>query len=225
MLSMGIADAMGYIAAALVFITFWMKTMVPLRVLGIMSNVFFIAYGYLALAYPPLFLHILLLPLNVFRLREMMRLTSQVKKAAGGDVDMSWLKQFASSRKMGTDDVLFSKGEQADRLYFVVSGSCMLLESGIDIGPGAVVGELAMLSPDKKRTQSLVCRHAGELLEITYSQIKQLYFQNPTFGFYFLQLTTRRLFENIVHLEDELGRLRARSAAVAGQVDSTSNRR
>src|SRR5262249_58997654 len=46
-----------YIAAGFVFVTFWMKTMVPLRLLGIGSNIFFIAYGYLASAYPPLLLH------------------------------------------------------------------------------------------------------------------------------------------------------------------------
>jgi CRP/FNR family cyclic AMP-dependent transcriptional regulator len=219
MFNISLADAMGYIAAVLVFITFWMKTMVPLRLLGIMSNVFFIAYGYLALAYPPLFLHILLLPLNLYRLREMMRLTGQVEKAAGGDLDMAWLKPFASSRAMNRDDVLFDKGEQADRLYFIVSGSLQLLESGIEIGPGNVVGELAMLSPTKTRTQSLKCRQAGELLEITYSQVKQLYFQNPKFGFYFLELTTKRLFQNIARLEDELGRLRSRLAAASGQPD------
>lgn len=59
------ADVIGYVAALLVFVTFWMKTMVPLRMLGIASNVFFIGYGYLAAAYPPLLLHILLLPLNL----------------------------------------------------------------------------------------------------------------------------------------------------------------
>jgi hypothetical protein len=37
------ANLMGYVAAALVFVTFWMKTMVPLRILGIGSNIFFIA--------------------------------------------------------------------------------------------------------------------------------------------------------------------------------------
>ena len=38
-------DLLGYIAAFLVFLTFSMKTMVPLRIVGICSNVFFIAYG------------------------------------------------------------------------------------------------------------------------------------------------------------------------------------
>jgi len=55
-LNMSQANLFGYAAAALVFVTFWMKTMVPLRVLGIGSNIFFIVYGYLASAYPPLFL-------------------------------------------------------------------------------------------------------------------------------------------------------------------------
>lgn len=221
MFSISLADGMGYIAATLVFTTFWMKTMVPLRVLGITSNVFFIAYGYLALAYPPLFLHVLLLPLNLYRLREMLRLTGQVERAVGGDLDMAWLKPFASSRAMNSGDVLFDKGEQADRLYFVVSGSCQLLESGIEIRPGNVVGELAMLSPDKTRTQSLKCRQTGELLEISYSQVKQLYFQNPKFGFYFLELTTKRLFENVARLEDELGRLRAHLIAASRQADQS----
>jgi CRP/FNR family cyclic AMP-dependent transcriptional regulator len=218
-LNMSLADGMGYIAAALVFVTFWMKTMVPLRLIGIMSNVFFIAYGYLAPAYPPLLLHILLLPLNLYRLREMIQLTGQVEKAAGGNLDMAWLRPFASLWAMNSGDVLFDKGERADRLYFIVSGSVQLLESGIEIGPGNVVGELAMLSLDKTRTQSLKCRKTGELLEITYSQVKQLYFQNPKFGFYFLELTTKRLFENIARLEDELGRLQGRLAVASGQAD------
>jgi len=84
------ANLLGYIAAAFVFVTFWMKTMVPLRVLGIGSNIFFIAYGYLAAAYPPLLLHLFLLPLNIVRLREMMQLIKQVEKAASGDLNMAW---------------------------------------------------------------------------------------------------------------------------------------
>jgi CRP/FNR family cyclic AMP-dependent transcriptional regulator len=206
------ADFLGYLAAVLVFITFWMKTMVPLRLLGIGSNVFFIAYGYLAAAYPPLVLHLLLLPLNIIRLREMNLLVKQVEKAASGDLNMAWLKPFTSSRRVKAGEVLFNKGDTANSLFFVVSGHCRLVESGIDITAGVIVGELAMISPDKTRTQTLRCVEAGELLEITYRQIMQLYYQNPTFGFFFLQLTSRRLFENMRKLETEVVQLRARFA-------------
>ena len=208
-----LADAMGYIAAVLVFMTFWMKTMVPLRLAGIGSNVFFIAYGSLLLAYPVLILHVCLLPLNLLRLREMLQLTKRVEEAAAGDHSMAWIKPFTTTRRMQAGDTLFRQGDTADRMFIVVSGRCRLYGSGIDVPPGAVVGELALLAPDKTRTQSLKCEEGGELLEITYGQIKQLYYQNPKFGFYFLELTSKRLFDNIARLEREIGQLRARLAA------------
>jgi cyclic nucleotide-binding protein len=213
------ADMLGYVAAILVFVTFWMKTMVPLRILGIGSNLFFMAYGYLAAAYPPLLLHMILLPLNIVRLREMKLLVKQVEKAASSDLDMAWIKPFTLSRRMNTGDVLFNKGETANSLFFVVSGLCRLVESGIEIAPGTIVGEFGMISPDKTRSQTLQCVKPGELLEITYNQIKQLYYQNPTFGFFFLQLTSRRLFENMQNLEKEVTQLRAQLASQGNDRD------
>ena len=40
-------EPLGYIASALVFATFWMQTMLPLRVVAIASNVAFAGYGWL----------------------------------------------------------------------------------------------------------------------------------------------------------------------------------
>jgi len=42
------------------------------------------------------------------------------------------------------------------------------------------------------------------VLEITYDRIEEIYYQNPTFGFYFLRLSAGRLFENIERLEGAL---------------------
>src|SRR2546428_1313079 len=127
-----IADAVGYAAAFLVFITFYMKTMVPLRVLGIASNLFFIVYGYLAAAYPPFLLHLLLLPLNVFRLREMLRLTKLIERASAADLNMAWLSSFVTSRHVRRGEFLFRKGDPADHMFFVVTGRFRLLETGIE---------------------------------------------------------------------------------------------
>ena len=212
LLGMKPGDVVGYAAAVLVFATFWMKTMIPLRALGLASNVLFIGYGYLAGAYPPLVLHLLLLPLNIMRLHQMLQLSRQVARAGAGDLNMDWVKPFTSSHATNAGDLLFRKGELADRMFFVVTGRCRLLESGTEIGPGVVVGELAMLSPDKTRTQTLQCVEAGKLLEITYGQLRQLYFQNPKFGFYFIELISKRLFENIARLENENATLRRSSA-------------
>jgi CRP/FNR family cyclic AMP-dependent transcriptional regulator len=201
---MSVAEMAGYLAAFLVFLTFYMKTMVPLRVIGICSNCAFITYGYLGGLYPVLILHLILLPLNSLRLREMLQLTRQVREATHGDLNMDWLKPFTSTRRVKSGDVLFRKGDAADAMLLVVSGRYRLTELGMDILSGQVVGELGLLTPDHSRTQTLECIEDGEVLQITYEQVKQLYYQNPRFGFYFLQLTTRRLFEDIGRLERKL---------------------
>ncbi len=200
------AEVIGYAAAVCVFLTFYMKTMIPLRVAGIVSNVFFIAYGYLALAYPVFILHLVLLPLNAMRLRQMLSLVKQVQMATQNDIGMDWIRPFSTTRDVGAGDTLFRKGDTADEMFFVVSGRFRLAEISIDILPGHVVGELGFLAPDKVRTATLQCVDPGQVLVIGYEQVKQLYFQNPRFGFYFLQLTTGRLFENIARLESELAR-------------------
>lgn len=204
-----VTEAAGYLASLLVFLTFYTKTMIPLRIVGICSNFAFIAYGYLGGLYPVLILHLILLPLNGWRLRQMLRLTKQVHEAAQTDLKMDWLKPFTSTRRTNTGDVLFRKGDIANALYFVVSGRYRLTELGTDILPGQVVGELALLTPDQSRTQTLECTESGELLQITYEQVKQLYYQNPAFGFWFIQLSSRRLFENMSRLEHELAKLQS----------------
>ena len=61
---MDLSEVSGYVAAGLVLATFTMRTMIPLRLLGIASNVAFIVYGATAEIVPVLILHAILLPLN-----------------------------------------------------------------------------------------------------------------------------------------------------------------
>lgn len=206
---MTLTDFLGYAAAFLVLLTFSMKTMVQLRIVGILSNVFFIAYAYLMGAHPILILHTILLPLNIFRLWQIMMLVRKVEDATRGHPDMEWLKPITQRRSYAKGDILFHKGDAADRMMFVVSGAFLVKEINVGIGPGNVIGELGLLKPEQTRTQTIECTEASDVLEITYDQVKQLYFQSPKFGFYFLQLASRRLFENIERQDKELAALRA----------------
>ena len=61
-------NLLGYAASCAVLATFLMRTMVPLRLIAILSNVLFLGFGYLQHIYPVLFLHMTLLPVNVWRL-------------------------------------------------------------------------------------------------------------------------------------------------------------
>jgi hypothetical protein len=207
---MTIAEAVGYLGAAFVIATYSMRTMVPLRIAGIISNVILIVYGYSAPAYPTFFLHLILLPLNFWRLREMLALIREVSSAASGDLSMDWLKPFMDKRKLEAGEILFRRGDVADEMFFVISGRLRLRELGVDIVPGALVGELGLLAPGRTRTQTLESIEPTVLQRISYDRLEQLYFQNPQFGVYFLRLTTARPFENNRKLEQQVTELNAR---------------
>jgi CRP-like cAMP-binding protein len=207
----------GYAAVASSIITCAMKTMIPLRVVSMVCNSCFIVYGFFGAVYPTLALNVLLLPLNALRLRQMQKLIRDVETAATrGDSSIDWLRPFMSSRKFRKGDIVLRKDDVADAMFYNVSGRYRLLESGIEIRAGQVFGELGLISPDNLRTQTVECIEDGQVLVATYQQVKELYFQNPEFGFYFLQLAAGRMFENIRNLEAELVRKNEALARLAG---------
>ncbi len=71
------ADLFGYAASILVFGTFYMKRMMPLRFTAIASNLAFISYAWAYGLTPILLLHGALLPLNIVRLLELRRLSAK----------------------------------------------------------------------------------------------------------------------------------------------------
>ena len=209
--SITIANILALIGAIFFVATLLMRTMVPLRVTGIISDVFFIGYGVLSGTMTTLFLYILLLPINIFRLGQMLKLVKRARIAAQGDLSMDWLKPFMTRRQYRKGDVLFRKGDRANEMFFTVTGKFLVTELGIELPPGRLVGELGFLAPDNRRTQSLECTEDGQVLAITYERLLEIYFQNPEFGYYFLRLSTERLLQNIARLEGIVDQYKAQA--------------
>ncbi|NVN87740.1 MAG: cyclic nucleotide-binding domain-containing protein [Rhodopseudomonas sp.] len=202
-------------ATVFVVATSTMRTMIPLRVFGILTNVVLIATSIPTHNYPTMVLHAVLLPLNAYRLHEMLQLVRDVKKSVNGDLSMEWLKPFMTERICEAGEALFYKDEKAESMFYIVSGRFRLVESGIELPVGAIVGELGMLSPSNTRTQTLECIESGTVLGVSYSKVEELYVQNPEFGFYFLRLASARLFQNIGLLEERLEKASAPTPAEA----------
>lgn len=186
----------GYCASLLVFCAFYMKTMIPLRCVAIASNVAFITYGFAGGLYPVLVLHVVLLPLNCLRLLQMRTLIRRVREASRGDMSMEWLIPLMTRRKVESGHVLFRKGDPADSMYLILSGSVRLPELDITLGPGALIGEIGVFAPDNRRTGTAICESDAELGAINDQKVLQLYYQNPTFGFHMFRLVLRRMLEN-----------------------------
>jgi hypothetical protein len=66
-------DTLGWVAAGLTLLTFSMRGMMALRLTGIAANIAFMSYGVAEGLYPVVALHLMLLPCNLIRLREIRR--------------------------------------------------------------------------------------------------------------------------------------------------------
>jgi CRP-like cAMP-binding protein len=196
-------------ASVFVVATTTMRTMIPLRVFAILTNIILIATAVPLHNYLVILLQALVLVLNSYRLHQMLQLVRDVKRSVNSDLSMDWLKPFMSERKCSAGEILFYKDEKAEDMLYIVSGRFKLVESGIELPVGAIVGELGMLSPQKARTQSLECIEDGLILSVSYNKVEELYVQNPAFGFYFLRLASARLFQNIGTLEQRLAQASA----------------
>ena len=199
--NINVANVLALVGAAFYVATLMMRTIVPLRVIGIISIAFFIAYGVVAGAVSTFLLYLLSLPINVIRLRQMLSLVKKARLSAQGDLSMDWLRPYMTPRKYRKDDTLFRKGDVANEMFLTVTGKFLVTEIGVEVSPGRIMGELGFVAPKNKRTQTVKCIESGEVLTITYETLLELYFQNPEFGYYLLSLTSERLLQNVSRLE------------------------
>jgi CRP/FNR family cyclic AMP-dependent transcriptional regulator len=185
-----------WLAALLVFFSFFMKTMIPLRVVAITSNVAFIVYALLGLeygifgrVYPILVLHSSLLPLNVLRLRQVRRLINAVNSASTSEA-LECLVPYMTGERHSSGETLFSKGDVADKLYVIEEGTIFLTEPGKRLSREAVFGEVGLFAPRGIRSVTAVCEGDCRLYAITKDKVLELYFENPRFGFFLIRMVS-----------------------------------
>ena len=125
-----------FFASIFVVATLSMRTMIPLRVFAILTNILLISTAIPTHNYPTMILHAVLLPLNSYRLHQMLQLVRDVKRSVNSDLSMEWLRPFMTERKCAAGEVLFYKDEKAESMFYIVSGRFRLVESGIELPVG-----------------------------------------------------------------------------------------
>lgn len=187
-------EIFGWAAALLTFMTYYQKTMVRLRMLGILSNVCFIAWGVAFEVYPVLVLHACLLPVNLYRFVQIQRMKRSAAVAAAGVVSpLEWLRPLAKSMSYRDGDHVFRIGDPPDRLYYLVSGRVVFDELGKHAGPGELFGEVAFLTAKRERTASARCEGPCEVFALDAADLASLALQHPAFNFYVMRVIAERL--------------------------------
>jgi hypothetical protein len=211
-----LANMFALVGAIFFVATLLTQTMVPLRVANMIGCVFFAIFGALTGAVTTFLLYLLMVPINAYRLRQMLALVKKARAATQGDMSMEWLKPFMTQRKYRKGDILMKKGAVANEMLLTITGRFRVIEIDVDVPPGQLMGELGFLTPDNRRTATIECIEEGYVLTITYEKLLEIYFQNPQFGYYFLVLTSHRLLENLARAEAIIAQAKVATQTASG---------
>lgn len=64
-------EAVGYAGTGFTILAYGFKNLIPLRIAAILSSLAFLTYGLLVQSYPLILMEMVLLPINLFRLFEL----------------------------------------------------------------------------------------------------------------------------------------------------------
>ena len=169
--------------------------------------------AHLLQVYPVLFLHMILLPLNAWRLADILLLSKRVKQTVSSKPVFASLSPLARRLRTRRGDVIIRKGDPSDCLYLVYDGLLWIAEAEVELGPGSVVGEMGVLSRTNVRTATVRARTDCVLGRISAEDFGRVYFTNPSLGLALVRLIIDRLTEEA----DQSGTDRQRGSRISSR--------
>jgi hypothetical protein len=195
----GTGQLLGLAALLVLLASAAMQTIIWLRILAIVANLLIVLGGLALHDYVVALLGVLILAVNAWRLVEMRRLVAATRDATAGSgapITIDWLLPYMEPLALPRDTVVFHKDAASDAMYFISHGRVRFEELGIEMGKGALFGEIGVFSHDKRRTATAKVVEDSSILRISAAKVRELYYQNPDFGFFIVGLITRRLMED-----------------------------
>ena len=192
-----IALTFGFLGIVMTVVANTMRAMLPLRWFAIAAEAFFVINAVLSKDLVNLGLHAALFFINAYRLWDLRKLLAELEDARSDSPPAEWLLPHMKKKRFKKGTVLFSKGEEAKAIFYVVKGTVAIAEFGQKLGSGHLIGEIGLFSQDRRRTASVVCETDCECYTMTDEAIYLLYFQNPKLGFYLVRLIVQRLLTDL----------------------------
>jgi hypothetical protein len=188
-----VGETVGIAAAVASLYAAYAKTMIPLRAAAIAASILAMIAGFLAGSYPAVALNAALIGLHTWRLGAMLALIRAINAATRTDMNVDWLLPYTRPKRFKAGDLVMERGEYATAAFYVVSGEVEVIDTTEVLGSGVLLGEIGLFTPSGRRTMTVRCKTDVQTAQIDYDQFKELYFQNPEFGFHLLQLIVARL--------------------------------
>jgi CRP/FNR family transcriptional regulator, cyclic AMP receptor protein len=188
-----LAELFGVAAAAASLYAAQSRTIIPLRAAVIAANFLAMIYSFLHGTYPTFMLNLVLLPINAWRLHGMLNLVRGIDSAVKSDMNVDWLLPYTRPKNFKAGDIMMERGEYATAAFYIVAGEVEIPEINESYGKGTLLGEIGLFTPDGRRTKTVRCKTDVQTAAIDYDRFKELYFQNPEFGFRLVHLIVARM--------------------------------
>jgi DNA-binding NarL/FixJ family response regulator len=118
---------------------------------------------------------------------------AEIQEVERGPLDRSLLLPHMSQQRLREGAVIFRKGDPGRELFMLQKGTLRLKEINVTLQPGELFGEIAIFSPDHRRTCTAVCETEAEVLKMTADKVKEIYLLNPQFALFIVHLVAKRL--------------------------------
>jgi CRP/FNR family transcriptional regulator, cyclic AMP receptor protein len=187
---------LGFIGAALMVASYLMKNMLPLRIAALWANVFLVGYAAISLSWPTLVLYVVMIPINLKKVNEILKLVKALEQAKADTPVAEWLLPHMKRRETKAGTTLWKKDDVATEMVYVHSGRLRLVEHGVAMDPGSLVGEIGLFAPENRRTGTVVCETDCTLYSLSADGMAQLYYLNPKLGFHVMRLVVARLLHD-----------------------------
>ena len=198
-----IIQAVGWLAVVLKLATFATHSMIPLRVLAMASSVCFIIYSGVFHVWPLLVIELILLPLNAYRLYEIIALRRLVTHMTDeSEPDFSAAMAYGKKRVIEAGDVIFTKGDAVDCLYYLAEGRVEIEDQNATVAAGKIFGEMAFFNSSAERSATVRCLEDTVVYELDEKRFTRLQYEDPKFAMSVMRTVTKRLVANAAQTQE-----------------------
>jgi hypothetical protein len=192
-----IIEAIGWLAAVLKVATFAMHSTIPLRLVAMASSACFIIYSGLFQIWPLLAIEIILLPVNAYRLYEIIALRRLVTHMTDeSEPDFSAAVAYGKKRVIQAGNVIFKKGDPVDSLYYLAEGRVEIEGQNVVVAAGRIFGEMAFFNDSAVRSATVRCLEDTVVYELDEKRFARLEYEDPKFAMAVMRTVTNRLVAN-----------------------------
>jgi CRP-like cAMP-binding protein len=125
-------------------------------------------------------------------------------------LNLQGVKKVLERRAIPGESYIFREGEHAQAAFIVTRGKVRITTKGADgneitlteVGEGQMFGELALMSPDSRRTASAYAPEPCEVMVISQAKLKERLDAADSFVKYWIEYLSKRVIDLTARAKD-----------------------